>query len=197
MANWTVALVGALGIPRVALVGHSMGALIALAASARAPDSVFALSIVGAAVPMLVSDALLAATAANDYSAIDMITTWAHSTPALLGGYSVPGIWQTGNARRLLERAAPGVLHSDFRACHSYLDGLSDAAATRCPALVVCGGRDLMTPPKAAQPLISALPDSRAVTIAEAGHMVMTEQPEKTLDVLRAFLRPLVAAAGW
>jgi pimeloyl-ACP methyl ester carboxylesterase len=38
MADWTLALLSAAGVQRAALVGHSMGSLVALEAAARAPE---------------------------------------------------------------------------------------------------------------------------------------------------------------
>jgi pimeloyl-ACP methyl ester carboxylesterase len=46
----------------------------------------------------------------------------------------------------------------------------------RCPALVVVGDRDLLTPKTSAQALRAALPDGRAVVITGAGHISMMER---------------------
>src|SRR5258706_14892306 len=40
LADWTLALLDAAGVRQAALVGHSMGSLIALEAAARAPERV-------------------------------------------------------------------------------------------------------------------------------------------------------------
>ncbi len=65
MADWTLALLTAAGSERAALVGHSMGALIALEAAARAPERVTRLALVGVAAKMPVHPDLLAAAEAN------------------------------------------------------------------------------------------------------------------------------------
>ena len=61
-------------------------------------------------------------------------------------------------------------------------------AAVRCPALLLVGERDVMTPPKGARALADALPDARTVVLPDCGHMMMVEQPDATLDALRGFL---------
>jgi pimeloyl-ACP methyl ester carboxylesterase len=87
-----------------------------------------------------------------------------------------------------MERARPGVLFTDLRACNDYAGGIDAAGGVRCPALVILGQRDIMAPPKAAQAVIAALADKRVVTLAGAGHALMAEQPDAVLDALRAFV---------
>ena len=189
IADWIERVLDAAGVARTALVGHSLGALAALACAARHPGRVTKIALLGPAVPMQVSDELLAAAKADDHVAFDMINGWSFSAGKQLGGNAVPGLWMTGNALRLMERTRPGVLHTDLLACRSYADGLADAAAVRCPALAIMGARDLMTPVKGAQALLDALADRRTVTLARTGHAMMAEQPDAVLDALRDFLR--------
>ena len=80
------------------------------------------------------------------------------------------------------------MLHADLMACHAYAGGLAAAAAIRCPALVIVGERDLMSPPKGAQALLATLVDARVVTIKDCGHALMAEEPDAVLDALAAFL---------
>jgi pimeloyl-ACP methyl ester carboxylesterase len=42
-----------------------------------------------------------------------------------------------------------------------------------------------MTPPKAGRALAAALPNARVVTLAGAGHMLMSERPDDVLAALR------------
>lgn len=187
MADWTMALLDAAGIARAGLAGLSMGALIALEAAARAPGRVPALALIGAAAAMPVSRELLAAAAANDPAAIDMIAVWGNGARACLGGSLVPGLWLFGSAVRLLERARPGVLHADLAACDAYRDGLAAAARVEAKTVVVIGERDLMTPAKAGRALAAALRHARLVELKGAGHLLLGERPDEVLAAVRDF----------
>jgi pimeloyl-ACP methyl ester carboxylesterase len=188
IADWLIALLDAAGVGQASLVGHSMGSLATLAAAARHPDRVGRIALVGPAVPMAVSDALLDAAKAGDHLAFELINGWSFSTGKQLGGNRMPGVWMTGNSLRLIERTRPGVLHTDLAACNEYAGGLDAAAAVRCPALLILGARDLMAPPRNAEALVATLRDKRVVMLPDCGHALMAEQPDAVLDALRAFL---------
>lgn len=188
LADWLIAVLDAAGVARVALVGHSLGSLAVLEATARAPARVSHLALLGPAVPMPVSDMLLAAARADDHVAFELINGWSFSAAKQLGGSRQPGIWMAGNAMRLMERTRPGVLHTDLAACHGYAGGLAAARRVQCPALLVVGARDIMAPPANAKSLADALADARTVMLPDGGHSMMAEQPDAVLDALRAFL---------
>ena len=188
MADWIVALLDAAGVARAALVGHSMGSLIAVECAARHPSRVSAIALVGTAFPMKVSDELLTATRDDEPLAQDMVNIWSHSAYAHYPSNPGPGFWVMGENLRLMQRQKPGVMHADFKACNDYANGLTAAAAVACPALLVTGKRDIMTPPRAARDLGTALRDARTVEIAGSGHALMSEKPDEVLDALRGFL---------
>ena len=188
IADWLPLVLDAAALTSATLIGHSLGSLACLACAARVPDRVGKLALLGPAVPMPVSDALLAAAKADDHVAFDLISGWSHSAPRQIGGNKVPGMWMTGNAVRLMERTRPGALHTDLVACNAYADGLGAAQGVRCPSLLILGQRDLMAPAKNAQALVGALRDPRVVTLAGAGHAMMAEQPDAVLDALRTFV---------
>lgn len=193
MADWTFALLAAVGATSASLVGHSMGSLIALeAASRHGPTGIDAIALIATAYPMQVSDALLAATRDDEPRAIEMVSLW--SVDGAHGGYSQkpsapgPGFGVTVGGRRLMERQAPGVMHVDFVACNAYRNGEAAAAAARCPALFVLGQNDAMTAARSGRALAATIDGARVVEIAGVGHFVMAEAPDRTLDALTKFL---------
>jgi pimeloyl-ACP methyl ester carboxylesterase len=185
MADWTAALIAAAGARKATIIGHSMGALVALETAARHSEKVSALGLIGAAAAMPVSRDLLAAAEADDHAAIDMVRIWGHGFRAGLGGSLAPGLWMLGGAERLLARARSGVLFKDLKACNDYRDGLAAAARVTVPATLVLGERDLMTPAKAGRELAAALRNARAIVLAGAGHMLMSERPDELLEAVR------------
>ncbi|WP_454626065.1 alpha/beta fold hydrolase [Bradyrhizobium cenepequi] len=185
MADWTAALIEAAGASKAKLIGHSMGSLIALETAARHPEKVSALSLIGTAAMMTVGPDLLKAAEANDPAAIDMVSIWGLGFKAELGGSLAPGLWMHHGARRVLERARPGVLYNDLNACNSYQNALAAAAEIKVPTTFILGERDMMTPAKAGKALAAATPNARTVVLAGAGHMMMVEQPDELLAALR------------
>jgi pimeloyl-ACP methyl ester carboxylesterase len=186
MADWTAALLDAVGAANAWLVGHSMGSLIAIETAARHPAKVCALSLIGTAATMAVGSDLLKAAEANDHSAVDMVSIWGLGASAELGGSLAPGLWMHSGAQRVLERGRPGVLFNDLSACNSYQNALAAAAQIKVPVTFILGERDMMTPLKQGKALAAALPNSRTVVLRGAGHMMMVERPDELLAALRS-----------
>ena len=192
LAVWTLALLDAAQVQRAALVGHSMGSLIALAAAALAPDRVSHLAMLGTAYPMKVSEALLATARDAPLKAIDMVNTFSHSTWAPKPSYPGPGNWLHGAERALMRRVQSSqtglnLFEHDFRICDRYADGLHAAAKVTCPSTLLLGTRDQMTAPKQAKELAAAL--KAQVVMVNAGHSMMSEAPEQVLTALRQALQ--------
>lgn len=186
-AGWIVALLDALRIPEIVLVGHSMGALLALETAARDPR-VTGLALLGAALRMPVHPDLLEA-ARNDLPrAAALITDWGFAPATALGAQPVPGGWMPGAATALLLRSRPGVLATDLAACDAYRRGEEAARAITAPALVLSGAGDRMTPARAGAELARTLPRGHFRSLPGAGHMPMIERPREVLAELREFL---------
>ncbi len=177
----------------VSLVGHSMGSLIALRLAATHPSRCARLVLVGSIAPMPVAAPLLAATQNTRDEAHAMINQFSFAPAHQIGASPLPGICITGVNRRLMERAAEGVLHADMTACNDYTSGLEDAARVSCPATLICGENDQMTPRRAAAALQTTLakpPGSAGIIVLPgAGHAMMSEAPDALLDALERTLR--------
>src|SRR4051812_109930 len=136
MSAWLMRALDASAIRKASIVGHSMGSLVALESAARFSERVERIALLGTAFPMNVSDAFLEAARNNDQSAYDMETIWGHAPQVPFGSNPNPGMWMYGDTLARLSRLAPGVLHTDLKACKDYASGLTSAAAMTCPTLV-------------------------------------------------------------
>ena len=191
LADWVLDLLDAAGVERAALVGHSMGSLIALETSARAPRRVSHLAMLGTAFPMTVSTALLDTARDAPLRAIDMVNAYSHSTFAGKPAYPGPGTWMHGAARALMRRVQArqrgcNLYLRDFEICNGYRNGLTAAQRVACPVDFVLGAKDQMTVPRQAAELATAL--RARVTTVDAGHALMEEAPDAVLAALRAAL---------
>lgn len=191
LADWTLALLDAAGAKQAALVGHSMGSLVALEAASRAPTRATRLVLVATAYPMKVSEALFATAREQPLRAIDMVNAFSHSTIAAKPAFPGPGAWLHGSNRALMRRMQDGVhdrnlFEHDFRLCDAYANGLAAAAKVGCPVHCVLGERDQMTLPKGARELVAAL--RAQVHLLPGGHSLMQEVPDGVLNALRQAL---------
>jgi len=188
MADWLCAVLKKTEIPKAAIVGHSMGSLVAIEFAARYPAQAERIAFCAVAFPMKVSEPYLEAARANDYSAFDMHTVWGHAAQVSFARNPNPGMWMYGDMLARLERLAPGVLHAGLKACNDYAAGLESAAKVKCPVLFILGRRDVMTPPRATQVLRDKFSDGKTVEIPVSGHSLMVEAPDEVLDALIAFI---------
>ncbi|HET7772264.1 MAG TPA: alpha/beta hydrolase [Burkholderiaceae bacterium] len=196
MADAAAAALDTAGLEHVHVVGHSMGSLIALELAGRLKRA-RSLTLVGTALPMRVSDALLAATREAPLKAMDMINAWSFS--GAWGGFSHkpqapgPGFATPWGSLQLMHRIhiknGAEVLPTDFAACNAYAPPPALLQDIDCPALVVAGSADQMTPPKAGRAVAAALPAARLVVLEGAGHQSMSEAPDELLKALAAHLQ--------
>jgi pimeloyl-ACP methyl ester carboxylesterase len=197
LGQWVLDALDAASVGSAHLIGHSMGSLIALEAAARRPAAIRTVSLLGTAAPMRVSQALLDAARDDEPHALDMINAWSHWTINGVPGCPGPGFSIYHQNRRLMERQPRGVLLRDFTACNAYESALAAAARLECPTLFISGRRDMMTPPKAAAALVTAVRERMQsiggsapewVDIPDCGHAMMAERPDAVLKALRGFL---------
>jgi pimeloyl-ACP methyl ester carboxylesterase len=67
-------------------------------------------------------------------------------------------------------------------------DWRSELTRVEQPVLVLSGEHDRTTAPTSAHELAQLLPNAEEVVVRDAAHMMLYEQPERTLAALRSFL---------
>jgi pimeloyl-ACP methyl ester carboxylesterase len=67
-------------------------------------------------------------------------------------------------------------------------DSRDTLGAIACPAMVVCGRQDAITPPELAEEMAGLLPRGRLVMIEDCGHLCTMERPQAATALLRDWL---------
>jgi len=189
--RWLASFIEASGMRCTALVGHSMGSLIALEAAAHLGARASALVMVGTAYPMKVSPKLLELCQRDVLAAIDLVNSLSNSTHAAKPSHPGPGFSVHSGNRALMRRmqrghAAGNLFHAAFSACDAYAGLEAAASKVRCPVTLVLGERDQMTSPQAVAPIVAAL--TPRVVALPVGHNLMAEAPDGVLDAINDVL---------
>lgn len=182
MSDWLAKTLDVLQFDRVAVVGHSMGSLVAMQFASDNDEKTVAISLLGAALPMGVTPPLLNSAKANSHNAYVMANTWSHSSRGKLGSNDNPGIWMVGVGERLMSRCSENVFHADLEACNNFE---LDPASVRCPTLLLLGDADQMTPSRFGIKVAESIGDAEVVELKGCGHAMLSERPNEILDALK------------
>jgi pimeloyl-ACP methyl ester carboxylesterase len=68
-------------------------------------------------------------------------------------------------------------------------DSRDDLRLISCPALVLCGRQDLLTPLAMHEELAALIPGARLVVIEHCGHLSTLERPDEVNGALREWLK--------
>ena len=197
-ANDLGALLSALGIWRPVLLGHSLGASVALKYALERPDDVRALVLIGAD-PNLsnLAPRMLAAVERIEAMGIEawVEECWSQNPPFSAASLARdPSMLEEYRTLLLDNDAADYVRQCRAIACAENLaDRLGQVFQ---PALVLVGGSDDRTLPEHSRRLATELEDARVIELPDVGHTLPLEAPEETATAVRTFLEEIEARAN-
>lgn len=178
----------AMGVEQAAVVGHSMGSMVAQVLAAEHPGRVTRLALIGSTATVAIrrSDWMWA----NIMSLREPIASNTDFLRQWSGGASPtpvdPVFVHHSDAE--IAQIAPVVWRSVIRELLDVPIGRF-APDVQAPVLILSGGRDELFPAEHHQSLVEAYPGAEAHVFAELGHNLILEQPERLGPVLAGFLR--------
>ena len=180
---------------RFALLGFSLGGMVALAVAAAAPDRVLGLALLDSSARAVPAEALDArrAEARAGTERPDR-----HVSENLWASYVAPVNAADEDLRSLLASMAEATgdaLLAQTETALTRPDRLDILPALAMPALVLAGAEDALCPPERQRELAVGLPDATLALIADAGHFAPLEQPDNVAAHVAAWLARVDAAA--
>ena len=139
------------------------------------------------AIPM--NPELLSLAENSDPKAVDLMMDFAHGPSGHFGGHPVPGLYHLNTGSQLVQsKEIKDTLGVDFRACQNYTNGFDAAKKLNLPTLSILADKDRMCRLKDGQKLADLIKGSEVHVIENCGHMMLLEEADKTLSILKKFI---------
>jgi pimeloyl-ACP methyl ester carboxylesterase len=183
MVDFTNAFSDKLGLPPLVLLGHGMGAAIAMRIALANPERVKALVLcgIGASTPVT-GEALTHARLVSEGKArraFDPKIFCPKTEPAVMRRTFMEGM-----------KTDPRATYADLIAFNEW-DDAARLALIECPTLILHGEHEFDAIKTGAESLDAALPASRRIALPNAGHALLFEAGSALADAVDAFLNDL------
>lgn len=183
------AMLDALDVPRAVVVGHSLGAAVALRLAVASPERVAGLMLVGAfATPaenVAVRELQALVSDLHDPVPFDVADQFQRATVAT----SVPAAYMATVIAESLK--VPARVWRAATEAFAASDPLAGVDAVHVPTRLVWGDQDAFVPRADQDRLLAALPSAHLSVYEGVGHAVHWEAPHRFSVDLRAFVRAI------
>jgi pimeloyl-ACP methyl ester carboxylesterase len=170
MADFALALVAQLGLKNTILLGHDMGAAVALECALKSPGLFGGLVLCAAGDRFLLSEAAL-----DQALRVSQGKERRPFDPTVFSPETSPDIMKKAFVEGL--KTDPRATYGDLTACRDWDPG-TRLAEVQCPARVIHGDGEIAWVKERAAALAQALPAGELETIPAAGHALLLECPE-------------------
>ena len=188
LAQRCLLLLDALQCDEATLVGHGLGAMLALELALRAPLRVQRLVLSAGGPPL--DTAAVAAWVAPRLAALDEGLSMAEladrAVKTAAGDAALPEGLQL--ARHCLGRVSAATYRHALQAVAGFARSAPELMRVHQATLLIAGTQDRSTPPEALQALAHVLPDARLLQLRGVGHWPQLEDPEGFEAALLDFL---------
>jgi pimeloyl-ACP methyl ester carboxylesterase len=175
--------------PKFALAGLSMGGYIAFAMLQRAPERIAKLALLDTSAradtpeQTAARERLIGMAEAGQLADIVALLTPRFLHPRRHGDEALRRV-----VRQMGDETGSEAFVRQQRAIMSRPDSRPLLSAIRCPALVLVGDGDELTPPALAEEIAAGIPGARLEVVPDCGHLSTLEQPEKVNAALATWL---------
>lgn len=183
-ARAALAVLDALGAETAHVCGLSLGGVIALALQALAPGRIASLTLADSFARHPEGETIYERSLAGARD-VGMAGLADSRADALLAQPADPAVRKA--VIQTMSRIDPAAYARAAEAVW-LADQRREAAAVRCPTMILCGSEDRITPPALSEELKTLIPHAGLVEIVGAGHLPNLEQPAIFDRVLAAFL---------
>jgi pimeloyl-ACP methyl ester carboxylesterase len=193
LADAAVGILDDMGAPTAAVLGHSMGGMVAQEVALRHPDRVSGL-VLFATTPAFGGrdDSFKEQFLADRLAPLDAGKTPADIAPSLVGGMFSEATPQAARDRAAASMAAvPTAAYRQALACIVTFNRIAELPDIRCPTLVLAAELDALSPPRTMARMAEKLPDASYVCLDGVGHLANLEDPPAFNAAVTGFLNTL------
>ena len=193
-ADWVVALLDALDIPRAVIGGLSMGGYLAFALWRRHPQRVRALILADTRAGADTEEGKVERRAMQELARTEGAGAIAEKMIEGMVGRTTRAVAPDAvtTLDLMMRRASADAIVDALQALIDRPDSTPTLATISVPTLILCGDEDVLTPVAESRAMLRAIDGSRLEVIPEAGHLSNFERPAVFNRLLSDFLRATI-----